>query len=99
MEADAGHVTKNLYRYLDIFDIGGSQSAQSTNLKENIGSYTGYFTGMNHFRSDFQQFQAKATENRQYQCWNKRFHYEVLSLKGRQLFRHSIQRMKTMKFL
>lgn len=45
--SEAGHVTKNLYRYLDIFDIGGSQSAQSTNLKENIGSYTGYFTGMN----------------------------------------------------
>lgn len=45
--SEAGHVTKNLYRYLDIFDIGGSQSVQSTNLKENIGSYTGYFTGMN----------------------------------------------------
>ena len=44
--SEAGHVTKNLYRYLDIFDIGGSQSVQSTNLKENIGSYTGYFTGM-----------------------------------------------------
>ena len=44
---DAPRVTKNLYRYLDVFDLGGSQSVSTGNIKEGDGTYTGFFSGMN----------------------------------------------------
>lgn len=44
---DAPRVTKNLYRYLDVFDLGGSQSVSTGNIKEGDGKYTGFFSGMN----------------------------------------------------
>ena len=40
---DAPHVTRNLYRYLDIFDLSGSQSVSTGNITEGDGTYTGFF--------------------------------------------------------
>lgn len=45
--SSAGRVTKNLYRYLDVFDLSGSQSTSTGSITEGDGAYTGFFSGMN----------------------------------------------------
>ena len=45
--SSAGRVTKNLYRYLDVFDLSGSQSTSTGSITEGEGTYTGFFSGMN----------------------------------------------------
>ena len=44
---DGTNVTKNLYRYLDVFDLSGSQSTSTGSITEGDGTYTGFFSGMN----------------------------------------------------